>query len=271
MLSSPVVVLDWNLLRSMPASHDIPPAYACVVPDQMFHEIATTKSGDPDNLIREFGTWASRNVSRLWYGCTKEDLVTRQWKSGGRHLSVEDIVHRVKTRDLRRFAIESPNDWPRFIKTAQSGNSIGYREQEINNHVTVCKRISDAWHKTYPGRSLTSIQNQIEWIRGPELVRPIVTELYYPRWRSEWTSTLANDPNRFAVVRWARFVGWYCMRHITGQTHKFENNFDDAIYGLLASYTGHLGTNDCGLQQAAQAIFPGLRIVDQQRLIEIPS
>jgi hypothetical protein len=172
---------------------------------------------------------------------------------------------------LRKFATESGYDWQHFLGTAQSGGSISYRKKEIDEHVDVCKRIAEVWHKTYPGRSLHAMDTQAEWIRGAQLVKPILTELYRSRWLPEWTISLVDDPNRFAVARWARFVGWYCMRHIVGQTVKFENNFDDATYGLLASYTGHLGTNDRGLQQAAQAIFPGIRILDQRCLIDMSS
>lgn len=267
----PVVVLDWNLLRSMATSHDIPQGYSCVVPDHVFHEIATTKSGDPDNPIRKFGNWAARNVSRLWYGRTKEDLITRQWKRRCHSLSIQDVVHPARTRALRKFAIDARYDWSHFLDTAQSGDSIVYPDKEINEHVEVCKQIAHAWHKTYLSRSLQSIDEQAEWVRGALLVKPFVTHLLHSRWRPEWTSTLERYPNRFAVVRWARFVGWYCMRRILGETAGFENNFDDATYGLLASHTGHLGTNDRGLQRTALAIFPGLRILNQTRLFEVPS
>ena len=80
-------------------------------------------------------------------------------------------------------------------------------------------------------------------------------------WRREWRQRAEANANRFAVIRWLRFFLWYCLKRIDGQTRKFENNFDDAQYGLLASYTGHLGTDDHGLRDAAQAIFPGLRVV----------
>jgi hypothetical protein len=261
--------MDWNLLRSMPTSRDVPPEYACVVPDHVFHEIATTASGDPTGFIRKFGAWAARNVSRLWFGRTKEDLINLQWKKGGRPLSMQDVVHPWRTRQLRKFAKQPSYDWPNFLKTIQGGESVDYRVKDIKQHSMLCTRIADNWQKTYPGRSLSTLEEQADLIRRPDLMKPFVNGPYAGRWRAEWTSTLATDPNRFALIRWTRFVGWYCMRRITGETYKFENNFDDATYGLLASYTGHLGTNDRGLQQAVEAIFPGIKILDQQRLVEI--
>jgi hypothetical protein len=106
----------------MPTSHDVPPAYACVVPDHVFHEIATTKSGDPTALIRKFGAWATRNVSRLWFGRTKEDLINLQWKSGGRGLTMRDTVHHWRTRQLRKFATQSSYDWRVFLTSIQGGD-----------------------------------------------------------------------------------------------------------------------------------------------------
>jgi hypothetical protein len=60
---------------------------------------------------------------------------------------------------------------------------------------------------------------------------------------------------------------WYCLKCAEGQTFKYENNFDDAHYGLLASYAGHLGTDDKGLAEAAAAIFPGLRVIGLADLV----
>ena len=41
-----------------------------------------------------------------------------------------------------------------------------------------------------------------------------------------------------------------------GSGHTFENDYDDAHYAFLASYTGHLATYDQGLMRLVGAIFP---------------
>jgi len=51
------------------------------------------------------------------------------------------------------------------------------------------------------------------------------------------------------------------MRRALGDTRKFENNWDDAQYGFLASYTGHLATGDKGLIKMVGLVFPGIHIV----------
>jgi hypothetical protein len=253
----------------MPRSDDIPPRYACIVPDHVLHEIATATQADPLGLIQKFGAWATRNASRLWFGRTIEDLIDLQWERDGSSLSMQDVVHPWRTRRLREFAKQSSCDWRSFLTTIQDSPSISYHLDKASKLTALCDQIADNWRATYPIRSLTTVENQIEWIRRPELVKPFVTGPYAARWRPEWTSTIAAAPNRFALVRWARFISWYCMRRIAGEQGKFENNFDDAVYGLLASYTGHLGTNDRGLRHAVEAIFPSVRILDQNRLIEI--
>ena len=100
----------------------------------------------------------------------------------------------------------------------------------------------------------------------PQFATDLVEYVLSSRWRKEWRRYLNDDPNRFAIIRWARFLAWYCVKRAEGQTNKFENNFDDIHYGLLASYTGHLGTNDKGLAEATLAIFPKMRVV---RLAEL--
>jgi hypothetical protein len=252
----------------MPKTSDVPPQYACIIPDHVFHEIATTVEGDRAAFIRKFGVWAARNVSRLWYGRTMEDLVTLQWERNGRGLSMQDTVHPVRTHKLREFAKQTSYDWRAFIDSVQGGESVTYRVNNIRQHSMVCERIAERWQKEYPRRSLHTTEVPADFIRRPDLIKPFLS-LYAARWRPEWTRTIANDPHHFALVRWIRFVGWYCMRRIDGETYKFDNNFDDAIYGLLASYTGHLGTDDRGLRTAMEAIFPGIRLLGLKSLIEI--
>jgi hypothetical protein len=188
--------MDWNLLRSMPASHDVAPAYACVVPDHVFHEIATTESGDPTDFIRKFGIWAARNVSRLWFGRTKEDLINLQWKEGGRPLSMQDVVHPWRTRQLRKFAKQSSYDWPSFLKAIQGGESVDYRVKDAHQHSMLCARIADNWQRTYPGRPLSVLKDQAEWIRQPDLIKPFINGPYAGRWRTAWTRRLRQETRR---------------------------------------------------------------------------
>jgi len=114
--------MDWNLLRSMPTSHDVPAGLCLCRSRSCIPRVATTKSGDPTALIRKFGAWATRNVSRLWFGRTKEDLINLQWKSGGRGLTMRDTVHHWRTRQLRKFATQSSYDWRVFLTSIQGGD-----------------------------------------------------------------------------------------------------------------------------------------------------
>ena len=255
------VVLDWNLLYLMSRTEDIPPHYDCIVPEHVFHEIATTESGDPEGLIRKFGNWAKRNISRLWFPRNAEDLITRQWKSESERLRASGIINPLRTRLHRRFIMQPSPDWSHFLREVRVSPATHFRQQGINQLVNRVGTLTDAWNRSYPGRSLSSLENQIEMVRQPNVVKAFLHGPYKQRWRPEWTDRLATDPNQFALARWARFVTWYLMRRISGQTFKFENNIDDAIYGFIASFTGHLGTNDGGLRRAALAIFPNMQIL----------
>ncbi len=264
-LPSPAVVMDWNLIRAMPSSNDVPPEYHCIVPDHVFHEKATsetTDTGDPIGLMHKFHDWAARNAARLWYGRTREDLVDRQWATGGRPLSMQDVVHPTLTDKLRQFAERPSDDLGNFVRIFQGCTSINHRLNDIRLHVRICDEFAKSFQTTYPHRSLGSTKEQEKMIRGPDLIKPFLNGPYHFCWRPEWDNTLLTDSNRFAIARWARFFAWYCMRRAHGEKGKFKNNFDDAMYGLLASYTDHLGTHDEGLKRAVKAIFPGVMIVD---------
>ena len=52
---------------------------------------------------------------------------------------------------------------------------------------------------------------------------------------------------------------WYAlMRSLNpaGDYHKFENNWDDAHYPFLASYTGRIAAVDRGIKGLIAAILP---------------
>ena len=107
-------------------------------------------------------------------------------------------------------------------------------------------------------------------MRQANLVTDLVEKFFSPRWRAHWRPLAVADPNLIALIRWARFVAWYCVRRAEGQQNKYENNFDDAHYGLLGSYTGHLGTHDKGLAEATTSIFPGVRVLTLSNLAASP-
>lgn len=98
------LVLDWNLIQSMPATSDVPAHYKCVILAQTFHEIANKESERGTQAINKLGRWAQRNVERLWVGRSPEDLFEIQLRSNGKRLKRADIIHPKFTRELRHVA-----------------------------------------------------------------------------------------------------------------------------------------------------------------------
>lgn len=265
-LENPAVVLDWNVLQKMPADGDVLSHYQCIVPDQAFHEIAKKPLEEGKPLIRKFGRWASRNVDRLWVGRTPEDLFEKQLKADGRRLGAGDVVHPQFTRGLRAVASDPNYDWGASLSDVRTGEHVENRKQQIEKLVRLCSAIAELW-KEQPKR----VPRQEEvggWLREAHRVTDLVETFFGKVWRPEWRQQVASDPNRFAVIRWARFVAWSCVKRAAGQTVKYENNFDDAHYALLGSFTGHLGTDDRKLGEAAMSIFPGICVLELAALMD---
>lgn len=147
-------------------------------------------------------------------------------------------------------------------------SAVGRRREQIAALVELCTAVSEEWKGQTPKR-IPRADERSEWIRRPDLVTDLVERYFGPRWRADWSPRVLADPNRFAVVRWARFIAWYCVLRAEGQTKKYENNFDDAHYGLLASYTGTLGSNDRGLNDAFTAIFPKAQALSLEALVPV--
>jgi hypothetical protein len=89
---------------------------------------------------------------------------------------------------------------------------------------------------------------------------------------------LVRFPDVVPLAKWARVIAWYALlRARLPQGCKsdlaFSNNFADGNCLFLAMHTGHLLTNDRGLQQAARAIAPNVRIFEwsgsEKRLVQI--
>jgi hypothetical protein len=263
------LVLDWNLLQSMRAAQDVPAEYQCVVLDQAFHEIANKEPGHDMGAIKRFGRWASRNVDRLWVGRSPEDLFERQLRSDGKRLRLGDVIHPQFTRALRQVARQPAYDWTQPLVGARSSDPVRHRREQIDTLVRFSMAIAEIWAQN-PAKRLPKLEQRGEWVRQPDLVTDLVEKYFGPRWRAQWHPLVTADPNRFALIRWARFVAWYCLRRAEGLLFKYENNFDDAHYGLLGSYTGQLGTHDKGLAEATTSIFPGVRVLTLSELVPLP-
>jgi hypothetical protein len=264
-----MLVLDLSLLQGMPSTHDLPPQYRCVVPYHAFHEIATKQPDKSVQAAYRFRDWARKNVRRMWIGRTPERLFEMQRRSGGKPLTTHDIIDFSYTRELRRIVPQPDYDWARPLAEARGSAQVSNRNVQIETLVKICNIIKERSLSLAP-KDLPKLNDHGAWVRRPGIVE--TAEAARMPWRKEWHWRAESNPNCFAVTRWLMFLRWYVLKHVVdGQTREFANNFDDVHYGLLASYTGHLGTEDNGMHKAVHAIFPGLRVIGKSGLMRIPS
>ena len=199
-------------------------------------------------------------------------LFELQVRTKGIRLTPQDIVDSWNTRMWRR-ALQNPNvDWDVVLRTIKDSPAIARRNHQINELVRFSDAIVVAWGKR-PRKRIPRPEEKADWVQLPQLATDLVETQFPIWWRREWRQYVNDDPHHFAIIRWARFLAWYFVKRAEGQTQKFANNFDDVHYGFLASYTGHLGTHDRGLEEAARAIFPSIRVFrlnDLQPVGDVP-
>jgi hypothetical protein len=116
---------------------------------------------------------------------------------------------------------------------------------------------------THP-RMLEEVQGakskQSELATIPDVHVPLIQRNNRRYRKYAWRRTLSVFPDRAAIGRWSRLIMWYAIMHAAGRTKRFDNNFDDAHYGFLASYAGHLVTHDDLLAETVSVLFPKTRI-----------
>src|SRR6202044_3010079 len=108
----------------------------------------------------------------LWVGRTLGDLINLQWKRNGCPLSMQDVAHPMRTLQMREFARQPKYDWSNFLRSVQEGESIDNVVKGIKQLSMRCTRIAEKWSKTYPGRALATPEEQAEWMRRPDLIKP---------------------------------------------------------------------------------------------------
>jgi len=76
-----------------------------------------------------------------------------------------------------------------------------------------------------------------------------------------WPDQILQNINRYAYARWLRINCWYALNYTPGKNSKYGNNYDDAVYALFGSYTGHLATHDAKLRCMMSHLFQGIRFL----------
>lgn len=259
----PWVVVDWNVIRSLPAGVGIPGTFSIAMTDAMMSEL--TESNSPQAFIQKLA-----NVLRLSRG-ERRILVGKHWadisrnERHGRTAAPGESIHGNVTLQLRRAI--AARDTPVFdldhIPQSQAidlPTYLGLRREFVETGESFTKWLT-VERPDVLERARHDEMTLVAVIRHASIHVPFIVENNRRFGTSDWRRTLSVFPDRAAIGRWTRLVMWYALQHAIGRTKRFENNFDDAHYAFMASYCLYLVTADLGLTRAVQALFPKVRVV----------
>ena len=263
MVTDPAVVVDWGVIRALPKNAALPGDASIILADTIICEIAGSDS--PVNYARKFwdvlvATDASRlHVGHYW------DHVSRQETVSDITLDLTAIINWELTTALREaLALPAPDWVDRITSLSGSGEMVAY-ETRRRQFVAKCEAWT-SWIRERNTRALNqmagNVPDQHEWIRTPSQVTAFLVQDNPGRFDTpEWQAALSVFPDRLAAGRWGRILIWYALtRSLSPERdeHAFENDWDDAHYAFLASYTGRIIVNDKELKKLVVAVFPAV-------------
>ncbi|MCH8823726.1 MAG: hypothetical protein IH984_09490 [Planctomycetes bacterium] len=276
--STPLVVLDWGWLRARPAAKEILPArYQYLLSDVVLAEVCGLCSGDEAT-----GYSYAEKLIRILRGNRGRIVVARQpeqlfeiERDPNTLISLQQLIHPELTTELAEAELPSFEELVEIIKdVVATDQSLHEYERRRGTFLDDCNAWAEDSRSQFEPKlfsrlaSNTELRRQV--LREPNLIWGWIEARMthdpdgYGRFNSqEWRSALEHWPDRCAIGRWLRIMYAYGLwRQITpeGDDHKFENNWDDARYAFLASYTGWLATNDGGLKQLVADIFPEVKL-----------
>ncbi len=271
-ISPPLVVFDLSALCGMTRGSHLPEDISILLADTVFYEIAG--SDDPGFLSKLKRMLEHQDTaSRVYVGRYWKELSERETSAPETLVQQADIIHRELTEALRQLVGQNEADWTDRIIDVQQGDELQDYERDRRQFVDWCQRWADWITKRQPEelkRMAGEPSAQHEWIRIPRQVTAFLVQRNPGRFDGpEWQDALTVFPYRLAAGRWARIIIWYAlMRSLNpaGDQHKFENDWDDAHYPFLASYTGRIATLrtklDKGIKRLIAAILPHVSTYD---------
>lgn len=263
MLNKPVVVVDWGWLRGLPQGKEhLSNKRAYVIADTVLEEVLTTTPTEEDMCLRKLHRLLSKNSSRMYVGRYWDEIARLELPRCP--VKLDDIIHMSYTEQLSALANETYDEW---LKRAVGLDDLLEKNALLKEKfVQHCKTIAQSARHKYMD-VLVQLRNQNirkEWIQRSDAIAEYALDGNRENLGNEheWKIALSQFPDALALGRWCRLILWYAMSNIIGETKKFGNNWYDAHYAFLASYTGLLATKDSGLIKTVHAVFPNVTIVD---------
>jgi len=255
----PIVVVDMNYLRGLPAGAGIPGTFTALLPDALFVEAAT--STKPAALIGKYESILTHPLTRgrVLLGRYPDELIheerhPRQIRSGSS--AVINIPYSRSILDLRSGDLNVPDiDF--------GSTHFGRSKAEF---LDLSSRFVkwQAEHDPEPMPRFASDKQALDWIaktitNGSQ--HRLLANLWPSRFRSRaWEREHVRFPDRGAMARWFRVQAWYYFRRATKPSvgdRSFGNSFEDMYYVFSSLYTRHLLTSDGDLAEAARAVSGG--------------
>lgn len=264
----PWVVCDWGALRGMRRDAPMPKNLSLVLCDALFLEAVDSEHPEPlveklRAILESPGMPQRILFARHW------GMLSRAELSPGHRMRGADLVDSDITDRLQR-GLAHREAWPKRLMQGRDSPEFDRYLEYKREFVRECEEFADhPGHRTASDLSAlrSHAASPIDWIRSPNLVPAFVQAIPTARrfCSAAWLRALRTFPDRHAIGRQVRITAWYALRRFLRRDENavtFGNNYEDAQYAFLASYSYELATRDKGLRDCVTALFPKVRIRD---------
>ena len=267
-LATNLVVYDWGFFRGIPASGQIDSDHDIVLADTIFQEIAN--SDNPPTFARKlFHLLRSRgNADRVFIG-QYWDHLSRLETEPFLQVDLCDIINHELTEEFRGVLQDRSFDVSKRILDVVGEPEIAEYETRRADFLHLCEEWTHWVTETQADHLLqfrSNAYSQRQWIRRPDQITEFVISRNQGRFDGpDWREALSQFPDVHAIGRWARILLWYVLRRSikpNEPAHSFENNWDDAHYAFLTSYTKRIATRDRELRRLVTDLFEEVEIYD---------
>lgn len=263
------IVCDWGALRSLGKVVRLPGDACFVVSDFTFLE-ASDGAAQRGHTIDKLQSLLSIPdfLARVLVGHHWQTLALEEHRTKTPS-AVHDTIDHDATVQIRGGPPPGPRWADRLLHARKSDGYLDY--EAAKSEFVACGNAFASAPENRGSAVLQQLRRDASSLRTFIRRPAIVTDFLYasrlnPSWRSrKWRYNLEVFPDRFAVGRWARLLAYYGIRRLMAPEERgdrFSNNFEDATYAFLASYTGFLASKDIGLRRCVGDLFPNVSLVD---------
>lgn len=252
----PWAVVDFSWLRARSISVA---SNRCryVFPDGIYSEIVNCDK--PRQMGTKFARFVQDNRDNVFIGMSCHRIIEKELETG-RPVGTGDVIDAETSRRIVRCLDDRDYEAWRLAVDAMKVSEINRSNEDKRNHFASSCVAFGQWAKSLNpaiAEQLTDPDAFAFWLRDPELASRSAAHIYPECSGLEWQAKLCCFPDQFAVGRWMRVLARSHCRALLGRTKGIQNDWDDAQYAFLTSYSLRLLTLDKDLAQAVRQLFPG--------------